>query len=320
MNRRGILNQLDQNPLCQFADTFLRLYGKEKVFDSELLAAEFGKFFGSIGHLRKEALIAFLKGRLGIKNISPSDNLGVDRGINVRLAGKMLVLYKIDDWDGSQEFTIIHELRELIGYACQEVMPSFEDCSNEELENQADAFAAALLMESDDFYKNMLSSGFDPILLHKIYNKAYIAVVARMASVLRGKNPPLALWTSVLETCNKTDQGLLRAACFHRSPRYKPAARYKVPNFLFPKRGQLVQIDDVMKTAINSQGAVYIRRLRGLDFWNQYCLSVMIRPVIWMEQVAKLIFLALPEDESHLFRKQIQATNPIIIDNSFQML
>ena len=198
--------------------------------------------------------------------------------------------------------------------------PTFIDATGVELENEADAFSAALHMDKDDFMDDMIASGYDPIYLQQKYHKAYIGIVSRMASVSDLQTPKGHIWCSVFETEPELPEGYLVAKCFHRSPSYNPRARYRVPNSFFPKRGMKVKMQKHLLTAYTRKTSVYIQRLTGLDFWNRYCLSVIIRPVIWRSEVAKLIVICIPEEKSDLLRPQLQRISPIISKESFQLL
>jgi len=235
------------------------------------------------------------------------------------LALRLTCYIKEDDWDGSQEFTIPHEIREIIGTEAQKLYPSFVEAEGEELENKADAFAAALLMEWVSFKADMISSGLDPLFLHEKYHKSYIAIISRMATILCGKGG-FPFWGSVLQEQTNREKDCFIAGCFHRSPKYLPKVRYAIPNFIFPKRGQLVPISGNLATCFEQHNPILIRRLTGLDFWNKYCLSVIIRPVIWANRVAKIIIIAIPEAYLPRLRPQLQIVSPTYIEESFQFI
>ncbi|MEE9443224.1 MAG: hypothetical protein V3V99_11230 [candidate division Zixibacteria bacterium] len=287
--------------------------------DSELLATQLKKHFGFSGVLRLQDLMN-LAPRLGISSITPYAPASKERGAFGKLGQHIEILFKEDDWDGSQEHSIGHELREIIGKVASELDPNFVDAEGNELEDIADSFSAALFMDKESFYDDMISTGFDPITLRNHYHKSYIGIMGRMATILRFKTPREFIWVSVLESDSTAPAGYFRAKCFHRSPRYIPKVRYQIPNFLFPKRGQLVPILGNMKKAFESKRSVYIRKLNGLDFWNQYSLSVIIRPVIWAGKVAKLLVIALPESDAYKLRPQLISAKPLITDESFQVL
>lgn len=313
-----VAKKLYQGPLYDFCQHFATSCGLLALHDSELLASRFKGFFHIEGALRLWDLKALVE-RLGITSIEPFKPIAGERGSFAKYGAKIIVQYKYDDWDGSQEHTIGHELREIIGKITVELFPGFQDVKGEELENEADAFAAALLMDKDRFYADMDESGYDPISLHKKYHKSYIGIVSRMATVLNMRDPKEALWASVLEFKPDLPPGYFRSACFHRSPQYIPKTRYLAPNIFFPKRGQLRYLDGSLGTAFRSQQPVYIQRIEGLDFWNMFCLSAIIRPVVWSGSVEKLIVIAVPENDASKIRRQIIACAPIVVERTNQL-
>jgi len=311
---------LPENPLYSFAKYLSQNATIDQIRDPEYLAKEFRRFCGIKGDLTKFEFINIFKNKLGIDKISPESLPFECRGLFGKHQDNFAILYRKDDWDGSQEFTLGHEIREIIGAVIKEIDPSFSDATGEELENEADAFSAALHMEKDSFTAEMIACGYDPIYLQRKFHKAYIGIVSRMASVSNLQTPKGHLWCSVFETESGLPDGYLVAKCFHRSPRYNPRVRYRVPNSFFPKRGMKVKMQKHLLTAYTRKTPVYIQRLTGLDFWNKYCLSVVIRPVIWGNEVAKLIVICVPEEKSYLLRPQLQKISPIISKESFQLL
>jgi len=321
MNEVLSLETSTQNTIMQeFCLEFSSQYNQRDFFKSELLADEFRQYFDLKPILTLEKLTKFAKKKLGIREVKPFAFQNKTRGLNVRLGNNIKILYKESDWIGSQEFTVAHEIREILGQEMKMINPIFEDYSGDALEYQAEAFAAALLMDRVKFFNDMEITGLDPIELHKMYNLSYIAVASRMASVLNGENNKWHLWSSVLESNIDLPKGFLKAGSFHRSPKYIPKVRFRIPNTLFPKRGQLVPIRDIISIVCENKKPVYIDKLTGLDFWNKYCLSVIIRPVIWNEKIAKLIIIAVPDNQSYRFHKQIMSSNPIMIDESYQVI
>ncbi len=307
-------------PIHDFAKYYLKTHGLEKTRNPELLANEFAHFYGLSGNQRLEELIETLKSKLGNLDIA-TDALSPDcRGSFGTLSDRIQIYIRQNDWDGSQEFTLGHELREILGVTFKDLDPDFIEADGEDLENEADAFSAALFMEPERFNSDMLHCGYDPIYLQKKYHKSYIGIVARMAAVSNLQKPKGHLWCSVFENENGLPSGYMTAKCFHRSPKYIPRERYRIPNFLFPKRGMNINLRESLLSAYESKLPVHIRRLSGLDFWDKYCLSVIIRPVIWGNEVAKLIVICMPEERSYLLEPQLRRISPVIIKESFQLI
>jgi len=292
--------------------------GVDNVHNSELLARAFRKYFKLPSILRLNDLQE-LGIKIGILDIRPVALPSGSRGLYSRINGDIIIGYRKDDWDGSQEFTIPHEFREIIGSVMKGLFPSFEESAGEILENEADSFAAALLMDSKAFREDTISSGLDPIFLHEKYHKSYIAVVSRMAQVLNN-DAYSPFWGMVFERKENTPHGFLLSGCFHRAIPYIPKARYEIPNLIFPKRGQLVPLSGSLRKAVEQNEAVYIHRLVGLDFWDRYCLSALIRPVIWKNNVMKLVVIAIPFEHNYKITPQLNNVCPLIVKEVFQFL
>ncbi len=318
MSSRPLTSGKPSTSLSHFCLEFCSKFGIDSVRAPELLGQEFRKFIGLSGIPRLSDLRK-LAPALGIQGISSYKPISSERGSFFKYKEKVEVFYKADDWEGSQEFTVLHEIREIIGAIVKQTFPHFQDAKGEYLETEADAFAAAALMEKARFLEDMEKCGFDPIFLHERYFKSYVAIIARMASVQRGIKG-MHFWGSVIERRDNGPLHFFEAACFHRSPRYLPVVRYQVPNSLFPKRGQKVLLAGSLLLAVKNQRSVLIERLTGLDFWDKYCLSLMIRPVIWGRRVAKLILCAVPTQDMWRLRNQIERVSPIIVEQSCQKI
>lgn len=307
-----------QPKLLTFCDFFCMHHGANNIHDSELLALEFRKFFRLPGDLRLADLGDFVN-KIGIVEFRQGPLPNGQRGLYARLGDKFIIQSKIDDYEGSQEFTVAHELREIIGNMAHENNPDFEESQGDDLEMEADAFAAALLMESKAFKEDTISSGLDPILLQEKYHKSYIAIISRMASVLSHEDHS-PFWGTVLEYNVNIIPGFFITGCFHRTKPYLPSVRYTTPNMVFPKRGQLVPIKGSLRKAVENGESIFIKRLSELDFWDRYCLSVLIRPVKWKEKVVKLVIIAIPDEHIYKIRTQLYRVSPIIVENVHQFL
>jgi hypothetical protein len=140
-----------------------------------------------------------------------------------------------------------------------------------------------------------------------------------MASVLSQEDHS-PFWGSVFERKDNIIPGFFVSGCFHRTHPYLPSVRYAIPNIIFPKRGQLVPIRGSLRKAVEEKEAVFINQLADLDFWDKYCLSVLIRPVKWKDKVVKLIIIALPQEHIHKIRTQLHRVSPIIVEKVHQFL
>lgn len=257
----------------EFVAEFICKYTCSSIFDAELLAKEFRNFFvydigsGVCGfdHFVNEHISEIVC----IPQKLPKNS----RGIHSILKRDILIGYEDDEWEGAQEFTIAHEIREIIGEIAERIDKTFIECKGEALERQADNFAAALLLQYKKFFQVMLDCGLDPICLRQEFNKAYVTVVARMATVIRlNSKSKIQLWAGVYERDFNESDCIFKSACFHRSTPYKPYVRYRVPNFLFPRRGQIVELNGNLLKAYGMGRSVFVEKVTGLDFGiNSVC-------------------------------------------------
>jgi Zn-dependent peptidase ImmA (M78 family) len=303
--------------LSAFCEQFCIKHGNERIHDAELLALEFRRYFKLPLDLRLTELRELLE-KKQIAEFKQDSLPEGNRGSYFRLEDRIIIKVNEDDWEGSQEFTIAHELREIVGDLAR-ISLGFNESSLDELELEADAFAAALLMDSRAFREDAIKSGFDPIYLHEKYHKSYIGVVSRIASVLSHENHS-PFWGTVLERQGNTPPGFFVSGCFHRTQPYLPLVRYTTPNLVFPKRGQLVPIRGCLKKAVDGCESVFINQLTELDFWDRYCLSVLIRPVIWQGRVVKLIIVAVPHEQTHKIQPQLYRVSPTIVEKAHQFI
>jgi Zn-dependent peptidase ImmA (M78 family) len=119
--------------------------------------------------------------------------------------GDPTILYENGEWQGAIEFTLLHELYEIILERATFLEPTFfeknllslEKKVSQETSNlekkfrgkesrcaQANQFAAAVLMQEDIFRQSLFQSHFDLIWLHHHFCRSYAAIAIRAVEVL----------------------------------------------------------------------------------------------------------------------------------------
>ena len=75
-----------------------------------------------------------------------------------------------------------------------------------------------------------------------------------------------------------------------------------------------------VKLCIVNKRPLYIDKVVGLDFSNDYCLSAVFRPLISNQEVYAVVILALLRVNSRRLDRQILRVRPIRLEESFQLL
>lgn len=75
-----------------------------------------------------------------------------------------------------------------------------------------------------------------------------------------------------------------------------------------------------LKLCIVNKRPLYIDKIVGLDYWNEYCLSAVFRPLESRQEVYAIVILALQRERSRHLDRQILRIKPIRLEESFQLL
>ena len=158
----------------------------QKALDPETLAARFVRYFDVPARPTMEQIKALLK-RAGFGEVSGSRHMDA-KGIHYSAPGGGYdIHYREDLWEGTQDYSVIHETYEII----YETLCDMESGSppDRKVCTQAERFAAAVLMQPRAFKPLALEWGLDVLKLQRAFRCSYAAVSIRMAEVLR--DPPL---------------------------------------------------------------------------------------------------------------------------------
>lgn len=301
--------------LERFCEHFWRTSGRRRIKDPEYLAMACRRFYGIEGHLSLKKFRRLLLGTMGVTAIAPYPAGAGPEGMYSKEGDEIFISVRLDDTEDAQLFTLAHELREVLGACFKDIHRRLADVKDEDLETQADAFAATLIYGDDAFALNMFEYGLDLIRLGQMYNRSYRTVIQRIIRNLAELPRRFMFWGVVLELRNGDRNGYLRSGGAFRSPKFDRKSRGAMPNSLFAKRGQLVPIKNHLERSLIQKRSVYIETLKGLDYWGKYNLSVVIRPHMGPRGIDRLIVIAIPKRNASALRKQILRCRPITIEN-----
>lgn len=157
-----------------------------KALDPETLAARFVRYFDVPARPSMDELKGLLK-RTGFGEVSSTRHMDA-KGIHFSAPGGGYdIHYREDLWEGTQDYSVIHETYEII----YETLCDMESGSppDRRVCTQAERFAAAVLMQPRAFEPVAVEWGLDVLKLQQAFRCSYAAVSIRLAEVLR--QPPL---------------------------------------------------------------------------------------------------------------------------------
>lgn len=272
------------------------------------------RFYGIEGHLSLKKIKTLLLGAMGVTSIAPYPADAGPEGMHSKEDDEIFIFVRLDDTEDAQLFTLAHELREILGECFSDIHPKLVDASDEDLEAQADAFAATLIYGEDAFGLNIFEYGLDPIRLGDMYNRSYRTALSRIIRNLAKLPRRFTFWGAIYEVKKGVPEGYLRSGGAFRNPKFDRKSRGMMPNSLFAKRGQLVPIKNHLKRCLTQRRSLYIETLMGLDYWGKYPLSVVIRPHLSAKGIDRLIVIAILKKDNSALRQQILRCRPMTIE------
>ena len=271
------------------------------ALDPERLAARFVRYFDLPARPSMEQLKALLK-RAGFGEVSGNGHMDV-KGIHYSAPGGGYdIHYREDLWEGTQDYSVIHETYEII----YETLCDMDSGSppDRKVCTQAERFAAAVLMQPRAFEPLAVEWGLDVLRLQRAFRCSYAAVSIRLAEVLR--QPPLIVVLYAQEDGRDSRNGSrppeLRAKVVRRTrgfgtPRGFPVCgeRGGIPRWGRPiPPGSLAEQAVRYGTARFAQGDGY---------------AALARPVIRNGELARVVVIAVPEDYSSVLGPQMVASD-----------
>ncbi len=260
--------------------------------DSETIAARFVEHFHVSARPDLEELRALLR-EAGFGEVVAMSLDGAPRGLHVGILGQERhIFYKEELWQGARDYTVLHETYEIM----HETLCDLETGTQPEEEacRQADRFAAAVLMQPQEFETRALASGLDLMALQREYGYAYAAVALRLAEVVRGLPYFVALYERPGRGDPATwpqgdDLAALRATVVKRKQGMGPPASPLVTGKRggIPHRHRRVPAGSLAERAARS-GRTEYAEADGL--------AVAATSVYWKGRLAKLAVVAVPRE------------------------
>lgn len=318
MSFKPVLNTRSTKAIKGFCDFFLKKYRQNRIRNPELLAMELRDFLGIPGHLNFGSIKYVALEKLGIADILESWDITNGNGLYTKFGESVIVNIRAQDSEQAKAFTIAHEIREIIGSFFSDLKPKFVDAKGDDLEAEADAFASTFLLGKDAFTWDTKETGYDILLLSRMYNRSFTTTVRRIVRNLSNQWDDPPFWCTIYKLDKIPQRNLLYTVGSFRNPSFTRKSRAQSPNLLFPKKGQVILLSGYNRQALNYKRSVYIEKSTGLDYWGDFNLSVIIRPYGLRESITGLIVVALPYEYSGILRKQILRARPIVLESTFQ--
>ena len=264
----------------------------------EELAAEFAVFFGLSGRPALAELGDKFE-RAGIGQVSPAPLPDGLRGVHYTLPdGSYAIHYREDQWEGSSEYTVLHEgyeiVYETVWHRCRDGEKAPNVCP------EADRFAAAVLMPPDIFAAYARASGLDVAALHQVFRCSYASAAIRLAEVVRDRPLMVVLYEREErgDPAGWTEPAVLRAKVVKRTA---GLGQPRSP-LLNGWRGGIPRKDKPL-----SDGSLAERAARSgrSEYAEGDGLAVVATPVYWKGRLAKVIVAAVPWEHREVLEPQL---------------
>ena len=259
----------------------------QKALDPETLAARFVRYFDVPARPSMEQLKALLK-RTGFGEVSGSRHMDA-KGIHYSSPnGGYDIHYREDLWEGTQDYSVIHETYEII----YETLCEMESGSppDRKVCTQAERFAAAVLMQPRAFEPLALEWGLDVLRLQQAFRCSYAAVSIRLAEVVR--NPPLMVVLYAAEDGKDSrDRAVstgLRVKVARRTRGFGTPSDFPVCG----DRGGIPRPGRPIPPGSLAEQAARYRTARYAQYGNYAALA---RPVIRQGKLKRVVVVAVPE-------------------------
>ena len=269
--------------------------------DTEQLAARFVRYFELSGRPTLDELRAMLR-RAGFGEVSDREMNGLKGAHIGQPRGHYDIYYRQGLWDGSSTYTVIHETYEII----HETLCDMHSGSPPERRvcREADRFAAAVLMQPEAFTLFAEASGFDVLALQRQYRCSYAAVTIRLAEVIRaqplmavlyereekgdpaGWTEPPALWATVARRTRGFGTPVSFPICGERGG--------------LPRRGRSLPSGSLAERAV---------RYGRTQYAHDDGYAAIARPVIWKGKLAKVVVVAVPDQDCGVLGPQMVASD-----------
>ena len=190
--------------MANFCRALMEKENPPKRLSPVFLADAFVDFFDLSAFPRMEEITGLLR-NAGVEiAVRPNLDNGRMRGVHTGTKNGPYVIQLDDEWNGAQEHTVLHETYEILRERLRDLYPQVPLPRGETMCWQADAFAAAVLMQPEFFSLFAETTGLDVVALQKTYGRAYSSLTLRLAEVM--KHQPLMSVLYEREEEGKPDQ------------------------------------------------------------------------------------------------------------------
>ena len=331
--------------IAAFCRLMLEKYGHPSAIEDGVLAREFaGNFLLS----SRPTLLEFrqLCNRLGIEMEArrlPAE-IGAHHYLD-RSLGKYRLEYELEQWVGTAEFKVAHDLYEIVEETFERVCPGYKAPRNPVLLTcmapHANKFAAALVMDEELMRRALVETGFDVIELHHRFCKAYSAVAIRAVDVLKATETNIQVLIAIYERSEPErdpsawgtgTRGNFRANYVIYTPGVRISRkRWRIDSPRYPRHALPRTGDDVVPGGLVDQvicfsKPVYVERVWGFDLWGFNDLVVLGVPVYWHLSrisgtvLAKVILTVMPYEQADLLTPQLRRLQPATMPERFQFV
>ena len=293
-----------------FCEELLKDDCPEARLEPEGLAEDFSRYFGVRLRLSADDIAVLLE-NAGIGVVSGARLARGLRGVHyIQPDERYAIHYLESQWEGGKVHTVLHETYEIVHEQVWHRRYGFP--SERNVCQEADRFAAAVMMPPDTFEAYALASGLDLLALQRVFRCAYYSVTRRLGEVMRHQ-PLLA----VLYERRGDEQGAwpeqadpneFRATAVVRTPGFDEESS----GLLCGTRGRIPlpyrrsPPSSSAERVILEGRAEYAEVEPGHDDSGKGGLAVAAKPVVWQGKLAKVAVVAVPyEDRSILQRQEV---------------
>ena len=255
------------------------------AIDPEGVAALFVRYFGVPDRPTMPVLKALLEDA-GFGAVSGA-HLDSMRGVHFGArGGGYEIYYRQDLWDGAKEHTVLHETYEIICETlCEQVTGT---PLRRKVCRPADRFAAAVLMQPENFSLMAEASGLDVLALQRAYRSSYASVTLRLAETVQ----EYPLMTVLYERDEDgdpedwTEPPNIRATVVRRTQDFGPPDSELLCGTRggVPIRGRTPSSGSLVDRVVGSCRAEYD---------EDGGFAVIARPVLWKGRLAKVVVVAV---------------------------
>ena len=285
-----------------FCHHLLDAENADRALNPEEIAARFVAYFG----LPVRPTLDELTGLLDEAGFGTVYGLPLEDGLKGAHFGDRengYDIYYLDAlWEGAREHTVLHETYEII----YETLCDLESGAppDRRVCQEADRFAAAVLMQPEIFADFARSSGLDVVALQRHFGRSYASVTLRLAEVMR-RQPLLAVLYERRERGEPVSRNDAAPESFGATVVTRtPGLKVRSSRLLGGLRGGI----PVRSRSLPSGSLAEEVIIDGGMQYDEDELAVVAQPVVWNGSLAKIIVVAVPYGDRAVLQSQLSRT------------